>query len=121
MRGFWYIIEVVLAGVIIFGFLAVLGRTYIALPEPTDLSIMGYEALKSLDDQGLLRSYVVDKNYTGLNSIIKMGRYSHSVKICGYSSTCVGPTPNATDIWVAVYAIAGNESYSPHEVRLFAW
>lgn len=121
MRGFWYVIEAVLAGIIIFGFLAMLGRTYITLPDPTDLSITGYETLKSLDDQGLLRSYVVDKNYTGLNSIIKIGRYSHSIKICGYSGTCVGPDPNATNIWVAVYIIGGNESYSPHEVRLLIW
>ncbi len=121
MRGFWYIIESVLAGVVIIGFLTVLGRTYITLPEPIDLSVMGYETLKSLDDQGLLRSYVVDKNYTGLNSLVAVGSYNHSIKICNYSGTCVGPTPDASNIWIAVYLIAGSDSYDPHEVRLFLW
>jgi len=121
MRGFWYIIECVLAGMVIFGFLAVIGRTYISLPQPDDLSVMGYESLKSLDDRGLLRNYVVNGDYNGLNSMIDMGTYNHSIKLCNYSGTCSGPSPNTSNAWAAVYIIAGNQSYEPYEVRLFIW
>ena len=121
MRGFWYIIESVLAGIVIFGFLAVLGRIYVVPVQTAELGMIGYESLKSLDDQNLLRDYVVNGNYSGLDSLISLVNYSHSIKICNQSGSCSGPDTGAANVWTAVYLIAGNQTYDPYEVRVFLW
>jgi hypothetical protein len=121
MKGFWYMIEAILAGIILMGFLLVLAGGYVRVPgEPVGLK--GYEILHDLDRQGMLRPYVLDGNHSGLNSRIRLFGYNHSVQICGQSGSCSGSVPDAGNVWVGnYYIIAGENQYQPYLVKLLMW
>jgi|GEM_PF-2822993 hypothetical protein len=116
MKGFLYIFEAVLAGIIIVGFLAVLA----AFPESRDTGANAYEILRGLDEQGVLRTYAVGGDYSGLNSIISTPGFSHSVQICSRSG-CSGSAPASHTVFTGSYFVAGKDSYSPALVRLYLW
>ena len=121
MKGFWYIVEGVLAGIIIFGFLIAISGKYFAATGVTDVSLKGYSILKSLDEQGILRNYTVNQDYDGLNSQIRLYTYNHSIQICNFSGVCNGTKPNATNLWVANYLISGDILYEPYEVKIYLY
>ncbi len=120
MRGFWYMIEAVLAGIILLGFLIMLTSGYVSVPRE-DMSLKGYGILHELDQQGILRAYAVTGNYSGLNSRIRLFGYNHSVQICNQMGSCLGSMPNAENVWVGNYAIAGEDQYNPKLVKLYVW
>lgn len=123
MRGFWYIIEAMLAGIILIGFLLALAGGYLKLPYD-DISLRSYGILHELDQQDMLRGYVSDWNYSGLNSQISLFGYNHSVQICDQSGSCAGNRPGASgagDVWAGNYIISGDENYQPRLVRLYMW
>jgi len=121
MKGFWYIVEAVLAAIIIFGFLIAISVKYFA-PEPvSDVSLKGYSILKSLDEQDILRNYTVNLDYNGLNSQIRLFTYNHSIQICNFSGVCNGTRPNATNLWAASYIISGDTLYEPYEIKLYLY
>lgn len=114
-------IEAVLAGIILIGFLLVLAGSNLSLPRD-DLSLKGYEILHDLDYQGILRPYVVEGNHSGLNSQISLVSYNHSVQICDQGGSCVGSMPSADNVWVGnYYIIAGETDYEPYLVKLYMW
>lgn len=55
MKGVWYIVEAVLSIILIMTFLIVIRQTVITAP-PEDVSLIGYNLLKGLDDRDLLRN-----------------------------------------------------------------
>jgi hypothetical protein len=120
MRGFWYMIEVVIAGIILIGFLLFVSGVYANIPEQ-DISIRGYSILHELDHQGVLRGYVNDGNYSGLNSQIILFGYNHSVQICDQGGNCLGNSPDADNVWVGNYMVAGDQNYNPKLVKLYMW
>ena len=121
MKGFWYMIEALLAGIILIGFLVMLVGNSVIIPQD-DLSLKGYEILHDLDDQEILRDYVADLNHSGLNSQIKLASYNHSIQICDQGNNCVGNIPSADNVWVGnYYIIAGGGEYDPYLVKLFMW
>ena len=120
MKGFWYIIEGVLAGIILIGFLLVLASGYARFPAE-DIGLRSYRILHELDQQGMLGSYAANNDYQGLNSQISLFGYNHSVQICSQSGICMGSAPDAGDVWVGNYMISGLDAYNPKLVRLYIW
>jgi hypothetical protein len=120
MRGFWYMLEAVIAGVIIFGFLAVISQTYIN-PSQEDFTLQAYQSLKSLDEQGILRPYAAAGDWGGLNSQVKIYSRNHTIEICQASGSCTGQKPEGVNVWVGNYIISGNQNYQPMQVKLYLW
>lgn len=121
MKGFWYMIEVMLAGIIMIGFLVTLAGNSLSFQQES-LDMRGFEILHDLDDQGILRSYAIDNNHSGLNSQIKLSRYNHSIQICDQSNNCVGSIPTADNVWAGNYIIiSGEGDYNPRTVKLYMW
>ncbi|MBL7206115.1 MAG: hypothetical protein ISS36_00780 [Candidatus Aenigmarchaeota archaeon] len=115
MRGFWYTLEAVLAGILLIGFLLAVNTFYLS---PRTSEPQPYLILKGLDEQGILRAYAVADDYSGLNSQIDTA-YNHSVEIC--STGCVGEKSEADNVFVGRYFVSGENSYDPKEVRLYLW
>ena len=118
MRGFWYMLEAVIAGIIIIGFLAVMSQSYMA---PTqDYTLKAYAVLKGLDEQGVLRPYAEAGDWGGLDSEIKLYGRNHSIQLCT-PSECIGQLPQGENVWVGNYMIAGGQGYNPMQVKLYVW
>ncbi len=114
-------IEAILAGIIMISFLLVLALGYGKVPGEY-VSLKGYEILHDLDQQGILRSYVIDGNYSGLESQIKLFEYNHSVQICDQTGNCSGSMPDAANVWIGnYYIIAGEDQYQPYLIKLYMW
>ena len=119
MKGFWYMIEAIIAGIIIVSFLVVITQRVLILAPEEDITIRGYEILKGLDEQGVLVNYTITEDFNGLNSEIQFFAFNHTVQICRENGDCVGIKPNATNRYVSTYLVAGNSTYIPYEVRLY--
>jgi hypothetical protein len=119
-KGFWHIVDAVLASIIIISFLALMGRGVIA-PQPQGMDALAYDLVRGLDERGLLRSHAVTLNSTGLDSHVVLHGYSHSIRICDHSGNCTGSVPAADNVWTGNYLVAGNHTYDPHSVKLYIW
>lgn len=121
MDGFWYTVEVLIAISVLVFFLIAIGGNILSSQE-VDLSIRGYELLKGLDEQGILREYVESGDPEGLNSRVALPGFSHSVQICDTSGVCAGVRPQISgSVFVSNYLVAGETSYSPHNVILYIY
>ena len=119
MRGFWFTLESVIAGIMVVTFMGFL-VTRSFTPPPEDLTPLAYQTLKNIDDQGLLRPYAQDNNYSAIDSQVHLVSYSHSVEVCSMG-TCVGSPPSGDDVWVGTFLTAGNSLYAPREVKLYLY
>jgi len=119
-KGFWRTFESVLAVIILLFFMVALGVRYAIPTEDQDLSRIGYEILRSLDDRGELRSYVVNNQTGELESKIGIPGYNHVVQICNPGG-CYGNEAGGSNVWVSTYIISGENTYDPYEVRLLMW
>jgi hypothetical protein len=120
LRGFWYMLEAVIAGVIIFGFLAVIGQTYI-IPQQGDFTLQAYQSLKSLDEQGILRPYAAAGDWGGLNNQVRVYSRNHTIEICDSSGSCAGQKPQGANVWAGNYIISGDQTYQPYLIKLYLW
>jgi hypothetical protein len=121
MKGVWFTMESAIACIVIGMFLIFIGGSYLSSSEQVDASRLAYDILKSLDDRGILRSDAVDKNITNLNANIEATGYNHTIIICDDAGSCAGTEPEASDVWVGSYFIAGQSIYQPLEIKLFLW
>ena len=113
-------LEAVIAGIIIIGFLAVISQTYLS-PSQEDFTLTAYQSLRSLDEQGILRSYAATGDWGGINSEVKIYSKNHTVEICDSSGSCAGNKPQGINVWVGSYIISGSQSYQPVQVKLYLW
>jgi hypothetical protein len=120
MKGIWYMIEALMAGIILITFLVMLKSSYFSTLPQEKASLTAYATLKGLDDAGLLRPYAVAGDYEGLSSNINLYSYEHSVEICTQSG-CSGLRPNAEDVWAGSYMISGDTGIAPRTVHLYLW
>ena len=122
MKGFWHIVDAVLASLIITGFLIVASQSFaVTTGASEDLSERAYGLLQGLDDQGILKTYVANNDASGLNARLAFYTRNHSIQICGYSGVCSGTIPDETDVWVGNYITAGKDNYQPSVIRLYLW
>jgi len=119
MKGFWYMIEAVMAGIILVSFVSFLAVQNFAAPEE-DLTERAYKTLEGLDSQGLLKGDAVARNHTNINSRVSIFAYSHAVEICSLNS-CSGERPSGKNVWVGSYIVPGQARYDPVEVRLYIY
>ena len=119
MRGFWHMLEAIVAGLLIMLFLvAVVGRP-VAKAEPRDLTQRAYEILESLERQGSLPPAADADDYASIEAAISYRAANRSAQVCKFDGTCTGPPPTAKTRWRGTYLHAGKSGYSPKEVRLF--
>ena len=112
-------LEAVIAGIIIIGFVAAVSQSYIN-PSKEDFSSAAYQSLKSLDEQGILRPYAAAGDWGYLNSQVKIYSRNHTIEICSPSG-CAGQKPQGANVWVGNYIISGGQSYQPLQVKLYLW
>ncbi len=121
MRGFWYLVEALIGGIVLMAFLVTIGSVYLFSTPSPDINARAYVILHNLDRQDLLRNYTVALDYNGLNSQIDIAAYNHSIQICDTGGTCAGQAPSADNVWTGGYIISGYNSYEPYEVKLYLW
>jgi hypothetical protein len=121
MRGFWYVLEAIIAGTILISFLIILGRALMAAPADVSVNEKPFNVLEGLDNRGLLRNYTMAGDAEGLNSEVSIFSYNHSVQICNASGNCSGTPPAAGTVWTGSYLVAGDGNYTPREVKLYLW
>lgn len=115
-----YTLEAVIAGIIIVTFLV-----FLAYEPPTvvdeGLNLKSYEILEGLDNQGLLRSYAVTEDTSGLDGWVRFFSANHTVQICNVSGSCAGFLPDGNNVFTGTYIIAGDTDYNPHYVKMYLW
>jgi hypothetical protein len=121
MRGVWYIIESVIASIVIVGFIVAISAVYITKPYPADMGAKAFDMLEGMDNRGVLRNYTETLNLTGINAEIPVYSYNRSSQICDYAGSCSGTQPDAKNVWSGAYIVAGLSTYQPREVRLYLW
>jgi len=115
-KGFLYVFESILAGIIIISFLLILTTwNNPVIAEPKGI-------LKGLDERGILRIYVENNNVDALNDAIgSMGfNYNYTIEICK-TGGCVGYKPQKRTMYVETYIVTGYSFYEPAIVRLYIW
>ena len=117
MRGIVFILEAVIAGILLLLFMALIPPLLAKLPATEN---PGWQMLEQLDYQGSLRNWTIAENSTGLNSLIETSYWNHSIQICNLSA-CAGSAPVATNVLVSSRFIGGEQNYSPHVVKLYLW
>lgn len=119
MQGFWFILESVIAGVILVTFLSFVVTTKIS-PSQEDLSITASKILQDLKKQDVLDRNIDPRNVAAINNQVKVFGYQHAVQICSLKE-CSGSPPSARNVWVASYILPGRDIYNPTEVRLYIY
>ena len=121
MKGIWYMVEALVAGMVLITFLVTLKATFLSATPQEEASFEAYTILKELDESGNLRSYAVANDFNGLNSEINIYYYDHLVEICNPQGTCFGTKPTADNVWVGSYAVSGDSGFAPRIVNLYLW
>jgi hypothetical protein len=121
MRGFWFMLEAVLAGVLLIGFMLVLGQVFTPPSGGPDISVSGYSQLQQLNDQFDLRYLASSEDIPAIESAISVPGYSHSVEVCDPSGSCTGNMPSEREVWISSYILSGEDSYTPRIVKLYLW
>ena len=98
-------------------FVLLLSSNYVSVYE--DLSPRGYNILADLDNQNELRNRAVSGDWEGINSLVNIPGYNHSIEIC--STSCTGYMPEEENVWSSVYIIGGDDVYEPYEIKLYIW
>jgi len=119
MRGFWYMLEAVIAGIIIIGFVTAVSQIYMS-PSQEDFTLKAYQELRNLDEQGILRTYAAAGDWGNLNNQVRIYGKNHTVEICSPSG-CQGGIPAGQNVWVGNYIISGSQNYQPMQVKLYLW
>ncbi len=129
MKGFLHILESVLASLLILSSLLYL---YGSLPARSQFSSLtardvGYNCLKDIDNQGLLRNYTLTNNTAGLNNslYVCMPRLvNYTVSFCmGDQVLCSGySAPGNRTVVLTSYMVAGEGSkFQPTLIKLYMW
>lgn len=119
MRGFWHIVDAVLASLIVVGFALILVQPMFTTGEDPSQEV--FAELQGLQQQGVLRPLAAAGDYNTINSKVKMYGYNHTVKICDYTGNCAGGTVENGRVWIGNYILAGDTEYEPMVVKLYVW
>ncbi|MBI4181550.1 MAG: hypothetical protein HY520_01105 [Candidatus Aenigmarchaeota archaeon] len=119
MRGFWFMVEAALGGIILMAVVGFLVSSSFSAEED-DLTVQGYRLLHGLNRQGLLKSHAMTDNFTAINDLIVYTAASHAVQVCSLEA-CAGDRPQASNVWVASYVVPGQDRFHPREVRLYLY
>jgi len=121
MKGFWRLMESVIAVILVMVFLASAGSVYVAKPPETGMTVRGHEMLRELDVRDELRPLAASRDYSAIDSMIDLPGYDHAVQICDFAGSCNGTYPEARNVMVSSYIISGYDEYEPLEIKLYIW
>lgn len=127
MKGQLYILESTIA-ILLMLFIVIL----LFQKQPTssefkriNYKIRAYEALKTLDEVGLLRKYAVDSNKTSIESEINSSIpdfLSYQVVIFNETTNTTEKISTTSETASVSYFIAGDfNNYDPRDVRVYLW
>jgi len=119
MRGYVFMLESVFASIILVGFLLYLAQGYTQSHSGPEQDFG--RVLPGLDQAGLLRGPALSGDVQSIEDEISLYGFSHSVQLCDASGDCLGQRPQAQTILAYSHFLAGEDSYNPMEVRLYAW
>lgn len=88
---------------------------------PQDLKLKAYDLLQGLDDANTLRAWADANDYASINAAVDYSAKNHIVNVCEPDGTCHGDSPNATDVWIGTYVLAGADAYNPKLVKLYLY
>jgi len=124
-KGMMHMIEVIIAITMILSFLVILRSTLDPTEDTGREQAMAFQAMQSLDRQGILRSYAIDEDYLGLNTEVDQiipDDFNHSVRFCYMGENCIGDALPDRNIFTASYVIAGNATnFKPVEILVHIW
>ncbi len=125
MKGIMHMIEVIIAITMVLTFLLVLRSKLQPVEDTGREQAIAAQALRTLDNQGILRSYAIDENHLGLNTqagFVVPSDLNHTVKFCYLGNRCVGDALPDKNVFTASYVIAGNATYfKPAQILLHIW
>ncbi|MBI2085524.1 MAG: type II secretion system protein [Candidatus Aenigmarchaeota archaeon] len=125
LKGIMHMIEVIIAITMILTFLLVLRSKLQPVEDTGREQAIAAQALKALDNQGVLRSYAIDENHLGLNTQVYSvipSDLNHTIRFCYSGNRCVGDTLPDKNIYTASYVITGNATYfKPAQILLHIW
>ncbi len=122
MKGQWKTMEAVVSGIVMLMFVAGLfaahSQTLSAPP------VKGWDALSAVNDRGLLRGYAQSLDTAAIEreagNTGYLSGYNYTVAICNATS-CDGSAPSADQVFASSFIVAGDDSYAPAEVILYAY
>ena len=119
MKGFIQTLEQVLGTVLV---LTVLITLFNPQPPSSNLSSIGFNCLKDLDNKGLLRSYAANNLITDFNSSLQqcLTAFNYEFKICS-STVCNTTLPANKDVFLSSYFVSGYTTYQPTLINLWVW
>ncbi len=125
MKGIMHMVEAVIAITMILSFLIVLKAKMQPAEDTGREQAIAFKALQALDKQGVMRSYAIEEDYTGLdaqaNQVIPAD-FSHATRLCYAGERCVGAALPDKNVFTAAYVIAGNETvFKPVQILLHVW
>jgi len=123
MRGFWYMLESIMAGIILVSFLIVLSSHATTETYTDAMSTRGFEALSQLSQKASFRNRVYLNDIDGIINEIDVPGYYYNVSICDYSGNCNGfdPSPYNVTMWSSSYVFSGIDDYNPKVLYLYIW
>ncbi len=125
MKGIMHMVEAIIAIIMILSFLIVLRAKIQPIEDTGREQAIAFEALQSLDKQGILRSYAIEEDYAGLDTQADQvipADFSHATRLCYAGERCVGNALPDKNVYTAAYVIAGNETtFKPVQVLLHVW
>ncbi len=118
MRGYVFMLEALLAGLLLVGFMAYLSGS---IPKQAAFAEADFShILPGLDDGGSLRELAYSGDAPGIEDSVNLPGFAHSVQLCYPSGGCQGQALSEGNTMVFPYLLAGDSSFSPLEVRLYA-
>lgn len=121
MKGFSYTMEAVFGAILI---LLTLLNIYAIIPRTeNNLSELGYNCLKNIDNKGLLRYYALNELNLELNSNLREClpfSIDFKFKVCS-TADCNISLPQDKSVFLSSYLIAGDSSFSPTLINLWVW
>ena len=121
MKGIFKTLEAVLGVILI---LLVITTIYPIQPRiEVQLSDVGYNCLKYLDDKSVLRYYALNNLESDLNNDLKNclpPTMNFTVKICS-TTICTSNIPEDLPVFLSSYLIAGDGYVDPTLVNLWVW
>ena len=121
VKGYIQTLEQVLGSVLVLTILITLFNPSSSTTN-LQLSSLGFNCMKELDNKGLLRYYAVNNLTTDLNNSLQpcLSAFNYDFNICS-STTCSSALPANKDIYLSSYFIAGENSFQPRLINLWIW
>ena len=122
MKGFIQTLEQTLGSILILTMLITLFNPSFSTSH-SQLSNVGFNCLKDLDNQGPLRNYAANNMTTNLNTSLQqcLSAFNYDFKICSSPLDCSTNLPTNKDIFLSSYFIAGDTAYKPTLINLWVW